>query len=157
MPTATTQALIKSKLLGDVKRESLSGDYSIYITQFSTKRHGLLKIVLNGYCDGKLDWPSLGTRVDNVLPALLKSEPCLRGAALPDIRRLRSQYFDLEEDDEWRGSTAKLSACLKLKQINFSNSRVVQMRYSGGEPCHGLDVCFELGPRLALRKVHFDG
>jgi hypothetical protein len=157
MLTATVQAPIKSKLLGDIKRESLSGDFSIYITQFPTKRHGLLKIVLNGYCDGKLDWPSLGTRVDSVLPVLLQSEPRLRGAAVPCIRRLRSRYFDLEDDDEWRGSAAKLSACLKLTQINFSNSYAVQMRYSGGEPCHGLDVCLELGPRLALRTVAFDG
>lgn len=159
MPPLTTQNVIKSKLLGNVQGQMHTGGFSIYSAEFQTKRYGTLTIVLNGNPDGKFDWPTLATRVDNLLPVLLGKEPRLRRAAVPGIRRLRHRYNldDLDDDDLWRGTNAELMACLTLTQINFSNNGPVEMWYSGGEPCNHLDVRLELGPRTALRKVVFDG
>jgi hypothetical protein len=159
MSPLITQNVIKCKLLGDVQGQTHTGGFSIYSAEFQTKRYGRLTIVLNGNPAGKFDWPSLATRVDNLLPVLLNAEPRLRRAAVPGIRRLRRRYDldDLDDYDLWRGTNAQLMACLTLTQINFSNDGTVEMWYSGGEPCNHLDVRLELGPRLALRKVCFDG
>jgi hypothetical protein len=154
-PTATKKC-IESKLVGDLQREALNEDCYLYSTQYKSKECGRLTIVLNATNPRKADWPRVARRLDRLLPLLIKTEPRLRRSAIPGIRRLRSRYFDLE-DDTWRGSNSQLIASLVLTQINFWDSGIVEMWYSGGEPCQYHDVRVVLGPRLGLRKVAFEG
>src|SRR4051794_7378303 len=148
--------IIHSKILGGLRRETVS-TFQMYCSSINTPRYGSVDIVVHGENEGATDWSAAVRAAEDRLGVILKNEPRLRRQAIPEIRRLRAAYFDLKDDGEWTGTNTQLMAALLLQMLKFSPDGSVEIVYSGGEPCHCLDVLLELGPRLGIRRVGFDG